>query len=118
MYENNVFDLREKNSYPRILNDKIKLLSFNSNDSTLIGSASYKIQKYPADIDLYEQVKKCCSKDDAIEYFYLGIKNIVNNINQKQYHWVMEVKCGIDDRFDIEITVPSLTAFCSSSERM
>lgn len=102
MNENNlVFQLKNKKSYPKILNDEIKLLSFSTENSTLIGSASYKIQKYPADIDLYEQVIKCCSKEDAIEYFYLGIKNIVNNIRLKENHWVIEVKCGIDDRYDI-----------------
>lgn len=102
MSENNpVFQLRNKNSYPRILNDEIKLLSFNTENSVLIGSASYKIQKYPADIDLYEQVITCCSKEDAIEYFTLGIKSVVNNIRMKDNHWVIEVKCGVDDRYDI-----------------
>ncbi len=98
---NPYFDLKDKRSYPKILNDEIKLLSFNSNDSTLIGSASYKIQKYPADIDLYEQVIACCSKDQAIEYFYLGIKSIVNTIRLRPNHWMIEVKCGIDDRYNI-----------------
>lgn len=102
MSENNlVFQLRNKDSYPKILNDEIKLLSFDTNNSVLIGSASYKIQKYPADIDLYEQVIRCCSKEDAIEYFLLGIKNVVNNIRMKDNHWVIEVKCGVDDRYDI-----------------
>ncbi len=102
MFENkNYFDLKSKSVYPKILNDEIKLLSFNSENSVLIGSASYKIQKYPADIDLYEQVKTCCSKEDAIEYFYLGIKGIVNDIRLKQNHWMIEVKCGLDDRYDI-----------------
>lgn len=95
------FELKDRSSYPKILNDEIKLISFNSNDSTLIGSASYKIQKYPADIDLYEQIKVCCSKDNAIEYFYLGIKSIVNTIRLRPLHWMIEVKCGIDDRYDI-----------------
>lgn len=98
---NPYFDLKDKKSYPKILNDEIKLLSFNSNDSTLIGSASYKIQKYPADIDLYEQVITCCSKEQAIEYFYLGIKSIVNTIRLRPNHWMIEVKCGIDNRYNI-----------------
>lgn len=96
------FELRKKNSYPKILNDEIKLLSFNKENSVLIGSASYKIQKYPADIDLYEQIKTCCNKEEAIEFFQLGIQNIVNNIRLKNHHWMIEVKCGKDDRYDIE----------------
>lgn len=111
MSDNNlVFQLRNKQSYPKILNDEIKLLSFDSNNSTLIGSASYKIQKYPADIDLYEQVIRCCSKEDAIEYFILGIKNIVNKIRSRDNHWVIEVKCGVDDRYDIVNQGYSLTS--------
>lgn len=117
MGENNLaFQLRNKQSYPKILNDEIKLLSFDKNNSVLIGSASYKIQKYPADIDLYEQVIRCCSKEDAIEYFLLGIKSIVNNIRMKDNHWVIEVKCGVDDRYDIinngyELSVDELYKF-------
>lgn len=97
----NDFELRDKSSYPKLLNDEINLISFNSEDSVLIGSASYKVQKYPADIDLYQQVKTCCSKEQAIEYFYLGIKSIVNNVRLKKNHWMIEVKCGIDDRYNI-----------------
>lgn len=117
----NDFELRDKSSYPKLLNDEINLISFNSEDSVLIGSASYKVQKYPADIDLYEQVKTCCSKEQAIEYFYLGIKSIVNNVRLKSNHWMIEVKCGIDDRYDIldNITiVPTneITNFLESSK--
>lgn len=118
MYENNnIFELKSRKAYPRILNDEIKLLSFDKENSTLIGSASYKIQKYPADIDLYEQVITCCNKDDAIEYFYLGIKNIVNNIRLKSTHWMIEVKCGLDDRFDIinNVTQQNLDNFLRKS---
>lgn len=101
--DRNFFETKSRGSYPKILNDEIKLLSFNPDDSVLIGSASYKIQKYPADIDLYEQVRTCCSKEDAIEYFTAGIKNIVHNIKSKMYHWVIEVKCGIDSRYDVNV---------------
>lgn len=97
----NIFSLKDRLSYPKILNDEMKLVSFNSHNSSLIGSMSYKIQKYPSDIDLYEQIKVCCSKEEAIEYFQLGIKRIVNEVRLKRYHWVIEVKCGIDDRYDV-----------------
>lgn len=110
------FDLKDKRTYPKILNDEIKLISFNSNDSTLIGSASYKIQKYPADIDLYEQIKVCCSKDYAIEYFYLGIQSIVNTIRLRKNHWMIEVKCGVDERYDIE-NETDLSALLERSKR-
>lgn len=106
------FELRKSYSYPKILNDEIKLLSFNKENSVLIGSASYKIQKYPADIDLYEQIKTCCSKEDAIEYFYIGIQNIINNIRLKNNHWMIEVKCGKDNRYEINnITIDNLNIF-------
>lgn len=118
-----MFELRNRDSYPKILNDEIKLISFNAEDSVLIGSASYKIQKYPADIDLYEQVKICCSKEEAIEYFYLGIKSIVNDIRLKQYHWMIEVKCGLDDRYDIidnlsVVSIDEIVNFLSSSQNL
>lgn len=99
--DKNNFAIKERIAYPKILTDEIKLISFNKNNSTLIGSMSYKIQKYPSDIDLYEQINVCCSREEAIEYFKLGIKKIVNDVRIKRYHWVIEVKCGVDDRYDI-----------------
>ena len=113
----NIFALKDRSSYPKILNDEMKLVSFNKNNSSLIGSMSYKIQKYPSDIDLYEQIKVCCSKEEAIEYFQLGIKRIVNEVRLKRYHWVIEVKCGIDDRYDIinNLTQANLDNFLANN---
>lgn len=113
----NIFALKDKLSYPKILNDEMKLVSFNKNNSSLIGSMSYKIQKYPSDIDLYEQIKVCCSKEEAIEYFQLGIKRIVNEVRLKRYHWVIEVKCGIDDRYDVinNLTQSNLDDFLNNN---
>lgn len=113
----NIFALKDRLSYPKILNDEMKLVSFNKNNSSLIGSMSYKIQKYPSDIDLYEQIKVCCSKEEAIEYFQLGIKRIVNEVRLKRYHWVIEVKCGIDDRYDVinNLTQSNLDDFLNNN---
>ena len=113
----NIFALKDRLSYPKILNDEMKLVSFNKNNSSLIGSMSYKIQKYPSDIDLYEQIKVCCSKEEAIEYFQLGIKRIVNEVRLKRYHWVIEIKCGIDDRYDVinNLTQSNLNNFLNDN---
>lgn len=97
---NDALSTKSTISYPKILSDQIKLLSFNSENSLLIGSASYKVQKYPADIDLFEIVNTCCSKEDAIEYFYQGIRHIVKELMEKRNYWVIEVKCGLDPRYD------------------
>lgn len=95
------FENKDRITFPKILSDEIKLLSFSAEDSRLIGSAAYKIQKYPADLDLFEQVQVCCSREEAVEYFMYGIKNMVKNIKSKKFHWIIEVKCGIDDRYEV-----------------
>ena len=111
----NFFENKNKISYSKMLNDEIRLLSFNAEDSSLIGSASYKIQKYPADIDLFEKVLTCCSKKDAIEYFTEGIKAIAHDVTNKRDHWLVDIKCGIDFRYDIELTSRAIHKFLKES---
>lgn len=113
-----IFDTKNRIAYPQILNNEIKLISFNTDDSTLIGSASYKVQKYPADIDLYEQVKTCCSEEDAIEYFYLGIQSISRKIELSPNHWLIELKCGIDKRYEFTIGIEDLTNFVTINRNL
>lgn len=96
---------KDKSSYPEYLNDEILLISINKDRSQLIGSASYKIAKYPSDYDVFERVLACCSKEDIIKFFVKNIKQVVSNIVQKKNHWFMELKCGLDKRYNLNFGV-------------
>lgn len=108
MYHNIPFRriIENKNiySYPDYLNEEISLLSIDKNYSQLIGSASYRIAKYPSDYDIFEQVTVCCSEKELVDFFITNIRRIINNILNKKYHWFLELKCGTDPRFKFQLT--------------
>ncbi len=45
----------------------MKVMCIDDNYS-LVGSANYKQQKYPGDLDIIETVDKCCSEEEAIDF--------------------------------------------------
>lgn len=107
MINNISFDklIERKNisDYPSYIIDEIKLITINEEDSYLYGTYRYKFFKYPSDIDIEEDVRACCSQADAIDFFIRGIKLVISNISRKKYHWVLELKAGIDKRYNIDI---------------
>lgn len=80
----------------------INLLSFTKNGAVPFGSATYKIQKYPGDLDLYEIFIER-GIDKTISDFKTILVNKVKRIIQLKCHWITEVKAGIDKRFDLSI---------------
>lgn len=90
-------------NYPDYLKEEIFLLSIDKDFSRLIGSASYRIAKYPSDYDIFEQVNGCCSEEEVINFFINGIKKIVRDVVNKKNHWFLELKCGTDERFNLNI---------------
>lgn len=85
-------------SYSKKIMDEIMLLSIDKDSIKPIGSYSYKVQKYPGDIDLLETIERF-SKKDTINAFINGIQHISNEIAIKRMHYFMEIKCGIDFRY-------------------
>lgn len=68
----------------------------------IIGSLSYKIQKFPGDIDAYEDIIGI-SKEDIINKFISGIIKIIYNYDNKKDRWFVELKAGKDNRFNINL---------------
>lgn len=88
-------------SYTRDDIKNINLLSFTKNAS-IFGSASYKIQKYPGDLDLFEIFIEQ-GIDKTVSDFKTILVNKVKRIIKLKCHWITEVKAGIDKRFDLSI---------------
>lgn len=107
MYYNTPFSRiianKNKLNYPDYLNQEIALLSVNKDYSNLIGSASYRFAKYPSDYDIFEEINVCCSEEQLVNFFVKSIKRIVNDVINKKYHWFLELKCGNDPRFKLNI---------------
>jgi hypothetical protein len=75
------------------------MLTIDDNYS-LVGSTNYKQQKYPSDIDLFEVINECCSKEDVINFFIRGLRKISKNFSDKKNRFYFEIKVGLDNRFD------------------
>jgi hypothetical protein len=98
-----IISIKPENSYPNDVFQEFSLISIDKKNSFPIGSYSYRIQKYPSDIDLLEEVIGCCSIDEVINEFVKHIQEIVQNILSKDLHFFMEVKAGVDQRFLIDL---------------
>ena len=91
---------KPKNSYPESALQEFALVSIDKESSMPIGSYSYRIQKYEADYDSLEEFISCCSKKEVVNEFVVGIQKTVENILTKPNHFFMELKAGLDERFN------------------
>lgn len=89
-------------SYPNYILDNIKLLSIDKNKSKLAGSYSFAFTQFPSDIDVQELVNEGDTYDRVINFFIHGLKNKVREISNTPYYWILDIKIGIDKRFDLD----------------
>ncbi len=90
-------------SYPKYIIDNINLVSVDKDKSMPIGTYSYAYTLYPSDYDIFENVKYGKDIDGIVNYFEKSIKKIVHEVSQRKYYWIMEVKVGIDERYNFKI---------------
>lgn len=104
-HTNDYLRIRPESFLPKTINDEIKMISFNrkSPDAKIYGSFSYIIQKYAADIDLYEYFYPPGSKENTIKKFEKSLIEVVKSIIKKKGHWFSEYKTGIDKRYEVDI---------------
>lgn len=89
-------------SYPKSIIDEIKFISFSDDGvTTPFGSSVYRIQKYPGDIDVMESI--IYDEYQIYDKFIDELHSLVNRIISSNDHYFSEFKCGIDERFDIDI---------------
>lgn len=82
----------------------IKLLSVSKQlPASPFGSATYRVQKYPGDLDLHEIFIDCCSMKEVINKFEKVLVTTVRNIQKQPIHYVLEIKAGLDNRYDVNI---------------
>jgi hypothetical protein len=101
-----IISLKPKTSYPEQAVDEIKAISIDKNNWDLKGSFSFRASKYPSDIDVSDVFVQCCDKDATIDNFVKKIQEIVSN-TLRANHWFLELKAGIDKRYDINTKRPN-----------
>jgi hypothetical protein len=104
MIKDRVLELKPFNAYPKNIIKDLNLLRVDKYNSRfqIIGSSSYRGSLYPSDFDCFEVITKN-DRDDLITFFKKNIQRVVRLISEKEYKYIMEVKLGLDDRYDINI---------------
>ena len=64
-----------------------------------VGSLKYSIHRYPGDIDMYEEIKTCCSLNEASKNIKKKIQKIAKNIINETLVYMGDFKAGTDDRY-------------------
>ncbi len=96
-------------AFPIAAKDEIHLVSYNPTEvPTVIGSYAYRVQKYPADIDIMEDVDTyevqgvwhaATAPAQVINGFAKRIKVIMRNIKDTPQHYLLDFKAGVDARY-------------------
>ena len=97
-------DNKPLSSYPKQVLTDLKLLMIDKyhSDFRTIGSSSYRGSLYPSDYDCFESITKD-DRDKLIDFFKRNIQRIINVLVHKKHHFVLEVKMGLDDRYNINV---------------
>lgn len=99
-------------SYPQSVLKQIYLLSaqkpHRQPKARIFGSYIYRFQKYPGDIDVMENFdcESCHSENDVVKKFFIALKKIINNVLKQKEEYYSEIKCGIDERYNLDIGLP------------
>jgi hypothetical protein len=91
-------------SYPDEVLNFMKLLTVIESDTVdIFGSYIYKDQLYASDIDIYEEYNSLHDIVQTSETFFLHFKKMVKRVLSTPLVYYSETKCGIDERYNINI---------------
>ena len=81
---------------------KILNMITSGKDIQPVGSLKYTVHRYPGDIDIYEEIKSCCSLKEASIDIKQKIQVIAKKIFKEPLMYMADFKAGLDDRYNIE----------------
>ncbi len=91
---------RNKSSLNRDQLKAIELVEGVPGEGNPFGSFIFKVQSYPSDLDVIEQVTECCNTEDVYDKMYTLMKNIIRKIQSAKDYYISEIKSGKDDLYD------------------
>lgn len=90
-------DRKDPNSYTLQSKNYFKLVSLNNNTEAVpLGSFTYKIQKYPSDIDMTETAKYHGDLESIAEDATEDIQKFVIRLSSKKQNYFSDMKAGVD----------------------
>ena len=105
--DNTIFDKRDLvHGLSQDTRRAVDLITYD--DKTLpVGSVTFKVHKYPGDVDIFEKVDICCTQETAIKKFASFFKDLVNQLDTQStspanfpIFWG-DMKCGIDYKLEV-----------------
>jgi hypothetical protein len=97
--EFNIYRQRSMKGLGQDTQDIIKLITFSDNTEP-VGSFKYSVHRYPGDVDIFEPVKICCTREQAISTITRELQSMANKVkNSKTVFWG-DFKAGLDMAFD------------------
>jgi hypothetical protein len=101
------FSLIETRPYNSLSLDTINAINLIKLDKetppNIVGSFKYIVHEYPADIDMFESYKSCCTLKAATKDIVSKFKVIAKNIKESKHIYLGDFKAGYDDRYYIDI---------------
>src|SRR6478736_4727110 len=91
---------REKTSLNREQLEAIQLVEGVPGQGNPFGSFIFKVQSYPSDLDVIEQVTECCDTSDVYNKMNTLMKNIIRKVLNTKNAYISEVKTGKDELYD------------------
>ena len=100
------FESKPAESYPENVEREMAILCVDKQENAVhpIGSLSYRGTKYAGDYDFFEKIDKG-SLEKTIKFFVENLRRMVREYVKLKDHYFMEIKCGIDARFAVNVGV-------------
>ena len=80
---------------------KILNMVTSGKDISPVGSLKYTVHRYPGDIDIYEEIKSCCTLHEASNDIVKKIQDIAIKIMKEPLIYLSDFKAGVDKRYEI-----------------
>lgn len=95
------YEVKDPELFDYKIKESIRMLS--SGNAYPFGSFIFKIQTYPSDLDLIEEVIKCCDPKLLYDTITIDFRNIVRKVINTKGYYYSESKAGYDHRYKIDI---------------
>ena len=106
-FRNKVFKLLQTRPQKSLSLDTLEAIDIITLDKAyppnIVGSFKYIVHEYPADIDMFESYKGCCSLEKVSKEIAEKFKEMANRIKSKSDIYLGDFKAGIDHRYYINI---------------
>lgn len=102
--ESNLYKSKTEDDIPENIKAKAKMLMVNkfNGDIHLIGSFSYASIIHSSDVDMIEIIDGT-DRDAIIHHFVRSLQNVVSDVLKTPDIFFMEVKMGLDQRYNVRI---------------